>query len=58
MLCGRAGLNSGAGKGEEAMDFHISDQQREMVASVRDLAQSVFKANAMRWMDGTFPGKT
>ncbi len=37
------------------MDFHISEQQREMVASVRDLAQHVFKPNAMRWMDGTFP---
>jgi alkylation response protein AidB-like acyl-CoA dehydrogenase len=37
------------------MDFHISEQQREMVASVRDLSQTVFKHNAMRWMDGTFP---
>jgi alkylation response protein AidB-like acyl-CoA dehydrogenase len=37
------------------MDFRISEQQREMVASVRDLAQHVFKPNATRWMDGTFP---
>src|ERR1700742_3494527 len=37
------------------MDFHISTQQREMIASVRSLAQTVFKPNAMRWMDGTFP---
>src|SRR6195952_3429386 len=37
------------------MDFHISPQQRDMIASVRALAQSDFKANAMRWMDGTFP---
>jgi alkylation response protein AidB-like acyl-CoA dehydrogenase len=37
------------------MDFKLGDQQREMVASVRDLAQTVFKPNAMRWMDGTFP---
>src|ERR1700742_1295342 len=37
------------------MDFQISAQQREMVASVRSLAQSEFKPNAMRWMDGTFP---
>ncbi len=37
------------------MDFHISAQQREMVASVRELAQSEFKASAQRWMDGTFP---
>jgi alkylation response protein AidB-like acyl-CoA dehydrogenase len=37
------------------MDFQITAQQREMIASVRALAQSEFKANAMRWMDGTFP---
>jgi alkylation response protein AidB-like acyl-CoA dehydrogenase len=37
------------------MDFQISAQQREMIASVRSLAQTDFKANAMRWMDGTFP---
>jgi alkylation response protein AidB-like acyl-CoA dehydrogenase len=37
------------------MDFHISAQQREMIASVRALAQGEFKAKAMRWMDGTFP---
>jgi alkylation response protein AidB-like acyl-CoA dehydrogenase len=37
------------------MDFQISAQQREMIASVRSLAQTQFKANAMRWMDGTFP---
>ena len=37
------------------MDFHISEQQREMIQSVRDLAQTEFKPNAMRWMDGTFP---
>ena len=37
------------------MDFQINAQQREMVASVRSLAQTEFKANAMRWMDGTFP---
>lgn len=37
------------------MDFRLGDQQREMVASVRDLAQTVFKPSAMRWMDGTFP---
>ena len=37
------------------MDFKIEAQQREMVASVRELAQGEFKANAHRWMDGTFP---
>src|ERR1700749_4635268 len=37
------------------MDFHISPEQRQMVASVRELAQSEFKATAGKWMDGTFP---
>ena len=37
------------------MDFHISAEQRQMVASVRELAQSEFKPKAGRWMDGTFP---
>src|ERR1700675_2218281 len=37
------------------MEFQIGPQQREMIASVRDLAQTVFKPNAHRWMDGTFP---
>src|ERR1700753_301699 len=37
------------------MDFHINAHQREMIASVRSLAQTEFKPRAMRWMDGTFP---
>ena len=37
------------------MEFKIEAQQREMIASVRDLAQNEFKPNAHRWMDGTFP---
>src|ERR1700681_392876 len=37
------------------MEFQIGPQQREMIASVRALAQSEFKPNAHRWMDGTFP---
>jgi alkylation response protein AidB-like acyl-CoA dehydrogenase len=37
------------------MEFQIGPQQREMIASVRDLAQTEFKPNAQRWMDGTFP---
>src|ERR1700710_151017 len=37
------------------MDFEISAQQREMIGSVRSLAQNEFKSNALRWMDGTFP---
>src|ERR1700750_3489671 len=37
------------------MDFHISAEQRQMIASVRELAQSEFKPRAGRWMDGSFP---
>lgn len=37
------------------MDFRIGTQQRDMVAAVRDLAQTEFKPNAGRYMDGTFP---
>jgi alkylation response protein AidB-like acyl-CoA dehydrogenase len=37
------------------MDFQLTDQQRSMIATVRDLAQGEFKANALRYMDGTFP---
>src|ERR1700734_2294253 len=37
------------------MEFQIGAQQREMIASVRSLAQTEFKPNAHRWMDGTFP---
>ena len=37
------------------MDFRINGQQREMISSVRALAQDQFKPRAPRWMDGTFP---
>src|SRR6478752_4003540 len=37
------------------MDFQLTEQQRRMVASVRDLAQGEFRANAAKYMDGTFP---
>lgn len=37
------------------MDFSISETQREMVATVRDLAQTEFRHDARKWMDGTFP---
>src|SRR5262245_44341495 len=37
------------------MDFQLTEQQRRMVAVVRDLAQGEFKPNAQRYMDGTFP---
>src|SRR5262252_1239033 len=41
--------------GRNGMDFHISAEQRQMLASVRELAQAEFKPKAGRWMDGTFP---
>src|ERR1700759_1329693 len=37
------------------MDFQLTDEQRSMIGTVRDLAQGQFKANAQRYMDGTFP---
>ena len=37
------------------MDFQLTEQQRRMVAAVRELAQGEFKANARKYMDGTFP---
>jgi len=33
----------------------LTEEQRRFVATVRDLAQSEFRARAPRWMDGTFP---
>src|SRR5712672_2529950 len=39
----------------QAMDFQFTEQQRRMVAAVRDLAQGEFKANAQKYMDCTFP---
>ena len=37
------------------MDFHISAEQHQMIASVRELAQTEFKPKVGRGMDGTFP---
>ncbi len=37
------------------MEFRIGPEQREMVASVRALAQGEFRRDAPKWMDGTFP---
>jgi alkylation response protein AidB-like acyl-CoA dehydrogenase len=37
------------------MEFKIGTEQREMIASVRELAQNEFKQDAPKWMDGTFP---
>ncbi len=37
------------------MTFEITSQQRQMVASVRALAQGEFRNDAIKYMDGTFP---
>ncbi|WP_149539544.1 acyl-CoA dehydrogenase family protein [Siccirubricoccus phaeus] len=37
------------------MEFRLSDTQRQLVGSVRELAQANFRQRALRWMDGTFP---
>ena len=37
------------------MDFKLTDQQRRMIATVRDLVEAEFKPNARKYMDGTFP---
>jgi len=37
------------------MDFHLSAEQKEMVNTVRSLAQKKFKPRVKRWQDGTFP---
>src|SRR6201987_78174 len=41
--------------GGNGLDFHISPEQRQQIASVRELAKAAFKPKAGRWMDGTFP---
>src|ERR1700759_2675322 len=37
------------------MFVSLSDEQRRFVHTIRDLAQSEFRPNALRYMDGTFP---
>jgi alkylation response protein AidB-like acyl-CoA dehydrogenase len=37
------------------LSFEITSQQRQMIASVRALAQGEFRNDAIKYMDGTFP---
>ena len=37
------------------MNFELTQEQRSMVNTVRELTQQKFKPNALRFMDGTFP---
>jgi alkylation response protein AidB-like acyl-CoA dehydrogenase len=37
------------------MKFKLSDEQRALVGTVRDLVRSKFSGRVMKWQDGTFP---
>jgi len=37
------------------MDFKLTEEQRAMIGTVRELAQNNFKPRALKYMDGTFP---
>lgn len=37
------------------MNFELTQEQRSMVNTVRELTQEKFKPNALKYMDGTFP---
>ena len=37
------------------MDFELTQDQRAMVNTVRELVQDKIKPNALKYMDGTFP---
>ena len=37
------------------MDFKLTEEQRSIVRTVRELTQDMFKPNALKYLDGTFP---
>ena len=37
------------------MKFKLSDEQRALVGTVRDLVRTNFSGRVMKWQDGTFP---
>ncbi|MDO9707148.1 acyl-CoA dehydrogenase family protein [Paracraurococcus lichenis] len=37
------------------MEFRLTEEQRALIAPVREMAQTSFRQRALRWMDGTFP---
>ena len=41
--------------GADPTDFRLTDEQRALIAPVREMAQTTFRQRALRWMDGTFP---
>ena len=44
-----------SGRGHSAVRMTITSQQRQMIGTVRDLAQAEFRNDALKYMDGTFP---
>ena len=40
---------------DEAFRFRLSDEQRRIVATVRELTQGEFKPRGLKYMDGSFP---
>ena len=38
-----------------SFNFELTQDQRAMVGTVRELSQDLFKPNALKYMDGTFP---
>ena len=39
------------------MNYGLTTQQRQMIGTVRDLAQAEFRSHGLAYMDGTFPWK-
>jgi len=37
------------------MDFQLTDEQRALVGTIRELARKEFRGRALKYMDGTFP---
>jgi alkylation response protein AidB-like acyl-CoA dehydrogenase len=37
------------------MRVQLTEEQRMLVGTIRDLARSTFRARVMKYMDGTFP---
>ena len=40
---------------EDSFRFKLTDEQRRIVATVRDLTQSEFKPRGLQYMNGAFP---
>ena len=40
---------------EDSFRFKLTDEQRRIVATVREITQNEFKPRGLQYMDGTFP---